>query len=266
MRLIFSRKGFDSFVGRVPSPILESGQLVSFPIPEKDGTVAYRELRHRGLPVSQLLSDLSPGGETHCHLDPDIDASAISRPDGWRPAFGQSGAAAKHLDRAGVSLGDLFLFFGWFRQIHKSDVGNYRYVPGSPHLHVLWGWLRIDEVLCPSVEAPSGLERHPHFDRRLRIGNRVYVARENGAGVFREYDKRLILTEVGQSRSHWLMPGDLLPRGRPPLTYHASPSRWSDAGDRCCLSTVGRGQEFVLDTAHYPGMRAWAENLIQFAG
>ena len=33
MRLIFSRKGFDSQYGEVPSPILPNGQMISLPIP-----------------------------------------------------------------------------------------------------------------------------------------------------------------------------------------------------------------------------------------
>ncbi|CAI8922445.1 hypothetical protein EMIT0158MI4_310005 [Burkholderia ambifaria] len=39
---------------------------------------------------------------------------------GWRPALGQTGAAQGHLSNNGVGAGDVFLFFGWFRQVEKS--------------------------------------------------------------------------------------------------------------------------------------------------
>jgi len=265
--MILSRKGFDSAAGGVPSPILEDGQLVSIPIPEERGSVAYTELRHRGIVISRLLSDLRPDESRRCHLDPDIDPSALPhRPSCWRPAFGQSDAAAQHLDRTGVGEGDLFLFFGWFRQI-ESIAGVYRYAKGAPDLHVLWGWLQVDEILTPrSAMKPSGFERHPHFDGRRRNGSRVYVGHRNGGGVFRSFHARLVLTEPGQSRSRWRIPSDFMPCGRPALTYHANSDRWRGTRDACLLSTVGRGQEFVLDTDQYPKIRAWAENLVECAG
>ena len=33
MKLIFSRKGFDSSAGGIPSPILPDGRMISLPIP-----------------------------------------------------------------------------------------------------------------------------------------------------------------------------------------------------------------------------------------
>ena len=51
------------------------------------------------------------------HLDPDIDRSADNRLPGWRPALGQTGAAQTHLEGQGVGPGDVFLFFGWFREV-----------------------------------------------------------------------------------------------------------------------------------------------------
>ena len=45
MRVILSRKGFDSQYGGMPSPILPDGTLLSLPIPSKtDMETKYRDL------------------------------------------------------------------------------------------------------------------------------------------------------------------------------------------------------------------------------
>lgn len=45
-----------------------------------------------------------------------------------------------YLENQGVTVGDLFLFFGWFRQ---AEIVNerYRFVRKAPDLHVIYGWL-----------------------------------------------------------------------------------------------------------------------------
>jgi hypothetical protein len=46
------------------------------------------------------------------------------------------------------------------------------------------------------------------------------------------------------------------------LTYHGEPSRWTPTGQRVRLDAVARGQEFVLDAAHYPEAVDWARSMI----
>src|SRR5687768_10897447 len=118
MRVILSRKGFDSGYGRVPSPVLPDGRMISLPIPDKDAPVAYAAIKRDEILLSGLVDDLTKGKippRFLAHLDPDLDRDAVVRPSGWRPIFGQSGAALGHLRKLGVVAGDLFLFFGWFR-------------------------------------------------------------------------------------------------------------------------------------------------------
>lgn len=51
MRLILSRKGFDSSsaFGACASPILPDGQLISLPIPHSEARVTYNGLQSSGL-------------------------------------------------------------------------------------------------------------------------------------------------------------------------------------------------------------------------
>ena len=75
--------------------------------------------------LGALVNDLSRGRikPTHwAHLDPILD-TRVSRGTGWRPLFGQAGASESHLRKTGVSEGDIFLFFGWFRQVSKLRDG-----------------------------------------------------------------------------------------------------------------------------------------------
>ena len=98
MKLILSRKGFDSSpqCGGCASPILPDGRMISLPIPHGSGTVTFGDLRHRGIDVGQLASDLTGRRDIvrrKAHLDPDLDPTARPRSAGWRPAFGQDGIA-----------------------------------------------------------------------------------------------------------------------------------------------------------------------------
>ena len=44
MKIILSRKGFDSQYGKIKSPILPDGTLLSLPIPQENDTKTFDEL------------------------------------------------------------------------------------------------------------------------------------------------------------------------------------------------------------------------------
>src|SRR5262245_59263415 len=99
MKLILSRRGFDSASGAIPSPILPGGLLCSLPIPS-DERPRLREVFWQGRPLSEIVTEVANGRispESGVHLDPDIRADARPRLPSWRPAFGQVGAAQTHL-------------------------------------------------------------------------------------------------------------------------------------------------------------------------
>ena len=246
---------------------MPDGRMISLPIPHASGTLPFKALRNRGLDIGQLASDLTgrPGMATEpAHLDPDLDPTARRRRHGWRPSFGQDGAAQRHLDRMGIGVGDLFLFFGWFREVVES-AGRYRYKAAAPNRHVLFGWLRVEEVLRVGPDPiPSWLRGHPHARRDRVPHNTIYLADgPKGAGIFPTFQPELQLTEPDCARrSQWRLPADFLPGTRVPLTYHGDPERWTATADGCRLRSVAKGQEFVLDLEQYPGVRAWAEGLV----
>jgi len=281
VKLILSRKAFDSGAGKVANPILDDGSMIPMPIPDKASPLRYQDITIAGENLGAVAADLTRGKtkpDHFAHLDPDLAASAYQREPGWRPVLGQAGAAQSVLAREGVSVGDLFLFFGWFRQVARSE-GRLAYVRGAPDLHVVWGWLQIGEVVTVGSEThPSWMAYHPHLapDRKLS-SDTLYVATDRlridgvdldmpGAGTFTSYDDRLRLTSPGRNRSIWALPSWFAPSPtRPPLGYHGASDRWQIDGEKVLLQTVGRGQEFVLDTERYPEALPWAADLVRVA-
>jgi hypothetical protein len=247
MKIIFSRKGFDSEYGEMPNPILPDGTLLSLPIPSSDAT-EFQSLTYKGKSYASIVDELSNGKKyfTNCHLDPDIRAEVIARPDGWKPAFGQTDAALSHLCNQGVGVGDLFLFFGRFREAENVK-GKYQFVPGTTPKHVIWGYLQVGELLrCPTSKEYPWLSSHPHIDRESN-NNVVFVARDTlswdenqkGANVL-TYKDSLVLTKIGMSASRWDLPESMRDVR---ISYHKEKHRMDGY-----FQSVAKGQEFVFET------------------
>ncbi len=123
MKVVLSRKGMDSRAGGIPSPILPDGTLLSLPIPNEKSGVPYGDLVYKGRTYQQIIQQIHPTFDFQkhpfCHLDPDIYGVLKNKHAGWKPAFGQYEIPAKHLDGQGVDVGDVFLFYGMFRQTER---------------------------------------------------------------------------------------------------------------------------------------------------
>src|SRR6266849_6682087 len=98
MRLVLSRKGFDASSGGCASPILRDGSLLSIPIPES-GSVPYADIvAPDGRTYAEVMTSLGIKPVGTAHFDPDLEEASRTRLPGWRPMFGQAGAASAHLD------------------------------------------------------------------------------------------------------------------------------------------------------------------------
>ena len=214
--------------------------------------------------MGRLVSDLTGRAmkaTAKAHLDPDLRAGATKRLPGWRPVFGQTDAAQSHLIRQGVGVDDLFLFYGWFREI-ELRAGRYRYVRGAPDLHIIFGWLRVGEIVTnPATAKVAAWARgHPHVRADLGPLSTLYLSKNRQAGAFPKKRPDLILSAEGRSRSIWSLPRWAHPHGRAStLSYHGRLDRWSRSRGATLLRTAGRGQEFVWNGSHYPEAVEWAE-------
>ncbi|MBB5733845.1 hypothetical protein FHS61_002891 [Altererythrobacter atlanticus] len=238
MKIVLSRKGFDSASGGGPSPIVD-GRPVSLPIPAGAGPsrTTYGALGLGGLAGRASRGRL--GDKDPCHHDPMFldDGTCL---------FGQVGAAQTHLANQGVGAGDIFLFFGLFREEGKD-----------PH-HRIFGYLRVEQVMPLPGCDQALLERanalsHPHALAMLGRNDTLY----HGPGrVAAMATPGLRLTVAEGPPSLWEIPPWLRRTG---LSYHDRTDRWL-RGSR--LRSVARGQEFVADIGRRRAPREWAEAMI----
>lgn len=240
MRIIFSRKGFDSSAGGGPSPIVE-GKPVSLPIPAGRGV---SRTTYDDLGLGQLASWSSRGkisGGDHCHHDP------MFLPDGTC-AFGQCSAAQTHLERQGVRAGDVFVFFGLFAE--QLDGGR----RGEPH-HRIFGYLKIEDLFPLARDVPAQFLdlHHPHALEMHAANDCIWFG--EGRTAQRASDA-LRLSVPGGPPSLWIKP-PWLRKGE--LSYHDRDDRWMRGG---VLRSVARGQEFVADIGRRKAPREWLDQIV----
>ena len=237
MRIIFSRKGFDSASGGAPSPVVD-GRPVSLPIPAGGPSrTTYADLGLGALVEHATRGRVRP--DAPCHHDP-----MFVNGECW---FGQCGAAQTHLANRGVGRGDVFLFFGLFREEAS----------GEPH-HRLFGWLEVEEVVpladcAPARLAPFVAAGHPHALGMHAANDTIY---RGPGGVARRALPALRLTVPEGPPSLWAIPDWLRQTG---LSYHDRPERWLRNSR---LKSVARGQEFVADIGRRQRPRAWLARVL----
>ena len=267
MKVILSRKGFDSSNGGIASPIMPDGTLLSMPIPSND-SVSYSDIAWNGIKYSDILKDIAPGKEfDKCHLDPDIRDNRIKKAKGWCPAFGQTASAQGVLSNAGVEVGDIFLFLGWFRQIEKTNDG-YRYARRNPYdfyngsdLQIVYGYMQIGEIINDQDKIKK-YSWHPHSssEHTINPNNTLYLPSEHlsilpdmkGVGTF-NYRKDRVLTMEGMGRATWNEYEFLMPE-------HLSDNRKNSAKGKG-LYYCGIWQEMVVYESE--GLIEWVKDIIR---
>ncbi|MEM6390569.1 MAG: hypothetical protein AAF825_12080 [Pseudomonadota bacterium] len=239
MRIVLSRKGFDSSAGGGPSPIVADGKWgrpVSLPIPAGVASAT----TYGDLGLGELAAQASRGklgaGDL-CHHDPMFLADGTC-------VFGQHSVAQTHLERQGVGLGDVFVFFGLFADETTRE----------PH-HRIFGYLRVEEMIPLAGGAPQELVALGHPHALAMHGPNDMIWRGEGRAANHASDE-LRLTVPGGPPSLWRRP-DWLKRGG--LSYHDRADRWLRGGR---LRSVARGQEFVADIGRRKAPREWLERVI----
>lgn len=263
-RIILSRKGFDAKAGGSASPIFADGKLYSIPIPQNHPSPKkYKDIDFDGISGNELLKEVSAkvAPTDYCHNDPLLNERI--------GVFGQANSSQTELKNNKVSPGDLFLFFGWFKNFSIN----------GKDLHHLFGWLQIEKI----IEGIHGIKKylnenniaHPHGygDTSRFSNNTIYIGKKNleikekkvfyrGHGLFKKTHQDLILTEENKTRSRWKLPSKYFENSK---DLFLNRMKWENKEE----STVfykGFGQEFILDVEKNPMVIKWAIKLIKKHG
>ena len=280
MKIILSRKGFDSGYGGYPSPILPDGRLISLPIPSSGDKTKYNELNIKPFGtyytlMLKLCTTIKNGNTrdsltagTQCHLDPDIYKDVIKRPAQWKGCFGQIGAAQCHLSNQDVSEDDIFLFFGWFRRTKYDDTGKLMSDrTDRAGIHLIYGFLEVGEIIRTRYDSvPQWLKQHPHVLDKGRFrdkSNTIYISKDTcsfnkkipGYGFFR-FNQDLILTKKGMPKSCWNLRKCFKNIS---ISYHGANSKYGWRG--AYFQSAAKGQEFVIDANDE--ILTWTKKLIE---
>ena len=265
MKIILSRKGFDSSSGGQPSPIMPDGTLLSLPIPsDEDLDNKYSTISWNDMSYYEIIRSLNPrskiNNESHCHLDPDLRGCVRDRESGWKPAFGQISSPLTLLRNNDVSIGDLFLFFGWFKATEIVN-GRLVYKKNAPDLHIIYGYIQVGEIIEKKSDVPQWLMTHPHasYDDSWRKGkNAIFLPSDHlsfqnnlkGSGVL-DFRPDRVLTKSGYSRGYWDLPSFFKN-----VNITCNPNPWRDG----YFKSAGRGQEFIMEAT--PDILKWAKQII----
>ena len=236
MKIVLSRKGFDSGSGGGPSPIVD-GRPVSLPIPSG----GHSSTTWDDLGLGDHVAAASRGklsGVDHCHHDPLFsEGHAI---------LGQCAAAQSHLVNQGVGIGDVFLFFGLFA---SSD--------GERH-HRIFGWMKVESIepIADMDEARRDALVALGFPHAIGMHANNDTAWSGPGGLAQAAPDSLRLTVPGGQLSHWRVPAFMRECG---LSYHAKDWRWHEDGT---LTAASRGQEFVCDAGEREDARQWLADVL----
>lgn len=266
MRIVLSRKGFDSAAGGGPSPVLEDGTLLSLPIPEKANqghapknleTANWHKYDDLNLPPKIKEYCKKQSKSEYCHLDPDIRPELWCHCEKWQPTFGQCDAAAGHLidqlklkkeadKKIVITEPVLFLFFGLFRKYNGKQFYD------KP-VHAIWGYMVCDKVIInDQKEMPP---YHPHAKLKKgkkNFNNLLFIPKEGCFGTFK-YCKRLVLTDSDlqqPAKTRWKINAlpwfKYLKDGTVTMSYHPNKAKCFPEDDAYFQACQGYGQEFVV--------------------
>lgn len=279
MKVIFSRKGFDSSYGGFPSIILPEemdSKMISFPIPETNPKSEGKKaeeirflLKQRVMSLKDIFDELEISDKIKMpsdsaqkglqninkfHFDPEIQTVENMRS---YAAFGQSGSASSHLLNNGLQPGDVFLFFGTFKKTILEN-NKITYDSGMYEIHTIWGYMIVDDIIHVNkiedvVKKYTGIKTHLHFinkENEEKNGNNIIICGKN-FGTF-DYEDKYRLTKLGYSKTIWELPDFFRGADISYCNKVENPSRFKSAEI---------GQEFVVTNFDELKMKNWLIDL-----
>jgi hypothetical protein len=279
MKLVLSRKGFDSGSGGCLSPYNhDTGEYIWFPIPEKVNSYS-NQIRYsdvlvkngylsslKGSNLSEVYKSLKgmdrvklrknervsiDDSELFAHFDPMLGTPPwIVKNDSCKigMGFGQFNAAPQ-LGNHNVNEGSIFLFFGGFQSTSNRKIAG----------HYLYGWLKVKKRIetyedCKKIIEPYNLHHHPHItEAAFKRNKKNYILLPDqwlyedlnipGCGYFTTLNDSLLLSSNKESnRATWKLP----------IFFYQNLTQvhlktWENTQDGFCTVKTGIGQEFITE-------------------
>lgn len=272
MRVILSRKGFEPAKGGIPSPIMPDGTLLLLPKPDEDGIDSYYDFSYEDMTYYDIVCSLSeelkePLKNYRCHSECYIPPEHHIHPSSWFPAYLRYGAMQTHLSHQRISVGDIFLFYGWFRQTAYDSNHKLHFVPDAPEQTIIFSYFQIGAIIKDlsflsrqfkwSFPIRTNTERNQHYTIYLPTKKLSYNNQQPGFGNL-SYSKKLVLTKPGYKYNYWHLP-DFLSVPDVTISYHNNRNNGFLSG-KDYFKTSGISEEFVIHGTY--DLKNWVYSMI----
>ena len=265
MKIILSRKGFDTQTGGYPSPVFPDNTMFSIPIPNKSNRETYKNLnfKHNNIPISKILNDLTKKrirnkdkkrlepfdyyteSKFRCHYDPQIIENHFT--------LGQAHNALSHLNKQNVGKGDVFVFYGLFRKVEFNQKNNKWKYKDKP-FHCIFGYMKVKDIIEIknkqfNIEKYPFSKNHPHLQPDFLNEfpeSKIYIG---STFEYFKFDKKRVLTDMDNYKnvSKWKLPINF-----DFTEYITYIQKMEVKNNSCYIQHTGYGQEFVISTEKIP--------------
>ncbi len=272
MRVILSRKGFEPTHGGIPSPILPDGTLLLLPKPVENGTISFHDLSYQGHSYYDIAVSLNedlkePLDEAMCQTGCYINPISHNPPLVWYPAYHRNGALESHLTKQRVTVGDIFLFYGWFRQTEYDSAHRLRFVPNSPAQSIIFSYFQIGAIIkdISFFSKQYNWQLHTFIDKNNSIPSTIYLPTKKlsynnhqpGCSIL-SYHSKLVLTKPGCNYNQWQLP-DFLCSPDVKITYHNNRNNGFISGKNFFIAS-SISEEFVIHGTY--DLKQWVHSMI----
>ncbi len=272
MKVILSRKGFEPTHGGIPSPIMPDGTLLLLPKPVEDGAISYHDLSYKGLSYYDIVLSLDKLQKesldkfrTHsgCYIMPENHTPPLE----WYPAYFHNGLLESHLNRQNISVGDIFLFYGWFRQTEYDNKHQLRFVPDAPELNIVFAYFQIGAIIkdISFFSKQYNWQLHTFINKTDNVPSTIYLPTKKlsynnhqpGCDIL-PYSSGQILTKPGYHYYQWQLP-EFLCAPDVTITYHNNRNNGFISGKNYFKASA-ICEEFVIHGTY--DLKQWVHSMI----
>ena len=269
MKVVLSRKGVDSGNSKISSLIFNDKDFIVFPIKDEKSDKSYGDIKlyddlwQKIYKIKDYETEINPNKK--CHLDPNIQ-NFLQNEENFIGMLGLNSNSITQFinNKIEIAIGDIFLFWGLFSKV-KENNQNFYIDNFFKNRHIIYGFLEVGDIIDTKQLTKEDrtnyenkypcLKNHPHWNLdnyKNKKNNIIYIAKQNGYGMFKYNDELILSAPQSYNRSNWQI------SQLANCKIQNMQSKSFDENGRITIN--GHGQEFVLEDKN---AEIWAKNLIQ---